>query len=945
MSYMFSSCGNLTSLDLGDKFDTSQVTDMQYMFYNCSSLTSLDLGDKFDTSQVTNMRNMFYSCSALQRVELCEKFSFKGRVTTSSYRALLPTPPANDSYTGYWVRVGDEGEPRTAAWLRDNFNGTTMAGTWVWQRQPTDYTLVFDGNGAQAGAMASVQTAAAEDATLPANRFAKYGCEFAGWELWQINGVAYRAVVDFADGATIPAGRFAIGDVVTLRAVWEERGGTLTGSEGEFSFQLRGGEMATLTGIPAGTAYEVWEETEDGWVLVEKSGDTGEIESLQRARAAFVNRYDPLVTSAQIEGVKLLDGSPAEAGAFRFTLEDEAGTVLQTVENGALGAIRFDPLSYGGEGTFTYRVREIVESADETVDYDTHVETVYVVVRADADGALHAEVQYDESGLRFENGRRSGSLTIRKSAEGALSDSARETIFRFRVSLPELAEGTRVTWLVAGGALQTATVQNGAVLVSCKAGESVEVTGLPHGTAYSVEEIELPAGWTLVSGGGSGTISAVTENEMSFVNRYAPEETGVTLTARKRLSGAALEEGQFSFALFAIKENGETRLQVQGNGAAETSPVIFDENYDEVANPWFETAQVVFDELRFGPDDLGEHVFEIRELVNAADGTIVYDEHAERVTVTVTDEGGSLSASVSYENGEAVFENAMAPGKLRIEKETENGQMLPNAAFLFTVTLSDAEEQALSGSFTAVIYDAAGEEKKRLSVGSGESVTLLGGEACEIEGLPHGTRYSVSESELDEWQQISQSGSAGTVQAAQTSTAHFVNRCEPRTANGSVTLTVTKRLEGRAIREDDGFSFELLDEQGNLLQTVGCVSFGEATSSVRFAPLSYGMEDAGREFVYYIREQQGDDENVIYDARTITATVRVTDAGGNELETETVYSVFADGEEQETVTPGFTNTVRSTSVSVEKRWDDADNAQGLRPESVTVQLLANGRVI
>ena len=74
MGYMFYGCSKLTSLDLGDKFDTSNVTSMIYMFYGCSSLPSLDLGDKFDTSSVTSMNYMFYNCRALPSLDLGDKF-------------------------------------------------------------------------------------------------------------------------------------------------------------------------------------------------------------------------------------------------------------------------------------------------------------------------------------------------------------------------------------------------------------------------------------------------------------------------------------------------------------------------------------------------------------------------------------------------------------------------------------------------------------------------------------------------------------------------------------------------------------------------------------------------------------------------------------------------------------------------------------------------------
>ena len=68
MSQMFSSCFELASLDLS-KFDTSNVTDMSFMFSSCYELASLDLS-KFDTSKVTNMGDMFSRCFGLTSLDL-----------------------------------------------------------------------------------------------------------------------------------------------------------------------------------------------------------------------------------------------------------------------------------------------------------------------------------------------------------------------------------------------------------------------------------------------------------------------------------------------------------------------------------------------------------------------------------------------------------------------------------------------------------------------------------------------------------------------------------------------------------------------------------------------------------------------------------------------------------------------------------------------------------
>ena len=68
MSSMFSSCPSLTSLDV-THFNTAKVTDMSYMFCRCLSLTSLDV-TYFNTTQVTDMSYMFSSCVALTSLYL-----------------------------------------------------------------------------------------------------------------------------------------------------------------------------------------------------------------------------------------------------------------------------------------------------------------------------------------------------------------------------------------------------------------------------------------------------------------------------------------------------------------------------------------------------------------------------------------------------------------------------------------------------------------------------------------------------------------------------------------------------------------------------------------------------------------------------------------------------------------------------------------------------------
>lgn len=78
---------------LGDKFDTSNVTDMSYMFsgevaFNEGSrVINFSFGDKFDTSSVTNMSGMFGEdgkYNATKNFSLGDKFD-TSNVTDMSY--------------------------------------------------------------------------------------------------------------------------------------------------------------------------------------------------------------------------------------------------------------------------------------------------------------------------------------------------------------------------------------------------------------------------------------------------------------------------------------------------------------------------------------------------------------------------------------------------------------------------------------------------------------------------------------------------------------------------------------------------------------------------------------------------------------------------------------------------------------------------------------------
>ena len=285
------------------------------------------------------------------------------------------------------------------------------------------YTIQFAG-GDGVGTMDSVTPNASEDYTLPKSRFVSYGQNFDHWS---------DGTNDYADAAVIPANTYAENDEVTLTAVYVDRDKSVTMEDGSFEFTIRGGEKATFEEIPAGTAYQVYEMTPDGWVLVQQSNSSGMINSLEESAAEFYNRYQPGVTTVQFSGVKTLDGRAAPADQFAFELV-ENDEVIDTVYTMDGGFIQFHVITYDKDmvGEHVYTIRE-VDLGDDTIDYDKHVETVTVNVIDNGDGTLSNTVIYDDDGIRFVNTTRPGVLKITKYTD-YMTEANQDDEFTFEIT-------------------------------------------------------------------------------------------------------------------------------------------------------------------------------------------------------------------------------------------------------------------------------------------------------------------------------------------------------------------------------------------------------------------------------------------------------------------------------------------------------------------------------
>lgn len=864
MHSMFNGCSSLKSLDVS-KFDTSCVWDMDTMFYGCRSLESLDLSSfstpslqymgsafkdcvslksldvrNFDTSNV-HVGNLLSDCESLSKIVLGEKPFLKGAYGS---KADLPSPSSSPAsqFTGKWVC---EDHPSIAALDAKTLSNShpsadAPAGTWVWQKKPM-YTVTFDANGGS-GAMAQQSYEPNTDYQLPANSFYCFAKKFVGW-----NTAADGKGTSYADGATV-SNLANVGENVTLYAQWEDDlSGRLT--NGQMEVTMHGNESLTIPNLPAGTQYQVYEQTPSGWVLVKQSGESGVIEPLKNAQATFVNDYQPGKTQATIVGTKTVNGdaSKVKAGKYLFELSDLGGGMQpETVSCGAGGSIAFSPITYDAAGTWTYKVKEVVPQDQGNIQYDTHEETVTVTVSDDGAGNLSSSVQYDSDGVAFDNHDATpttGSLSITKSVEGAV-DASKE----FTFDVTTIKDGVRTTKQVEVGA-----------------GQTLDVGEFPEGTTYSIAETDIPAGYTLKgSSGAAGTIVAGETQNATFTNAYSAKGS-VALKATKKLTGGTLESGQFSFKLLDC-DNADKVVQTvtnDANGSVTFEPI----SYDAVGTHHYAIAEVVPGQGSVGYDD-----------------SITYDSHIEDVRVDVTDQlDGTLSAVATYDKDGAVFENSVKLGSIQLTKSVTGGtEAVAGKEFPFKLVLKDAKGEPLSGTFACSNTNGA-----TCTIKNGDTIEVAADQTVKIEGIPAGATYEFVEQVPAGFVQQSANAIQGVVGAKETAKVSVVNAYA---TSGSWTPDATKVLKGSELANGQ-FTFKLLDSEGNVLQTASNDSEGK----IVFQPIQYTAEDHGKTFEYSIVEVNDNQDNYVYDPHTAIAKVKVEDNGDGTMTVTPTYGTGNDG--------------------------------------------------
>ena len=359
-----------------------------------------------------------------------------------------------------------------------------------------------------------------------------------------------------------------------------------------------------------------------------------------------------------------------------------------------------------------------------------------------------------------------------------------------------------------------------------KAGDDPTIT-------YSDKELKVTV--TVTEEDSQLIAKAVYEGNQVFENDYTPKAGEVVLNAEKVLTGRTLEANEFAFEL--VDEEG-TVLQTKANDA---------------------TGKIYFDALPY--EEAGEYHYTIREKAGT-DGTITYDAKELAVVVTVTDEDGQLTAVAEYE-GNQVFENDYTPkdgGMVLNAEKVLTGRTLEANEFSFELVgeagnvlqtkTNDATGQIY---FDELTYDEVGEYRYTIREKADADSTIT----YDMKEI--GVVVKVT----DEDRQL-------VAKATYDGNAIFENDYQPKA--GSVVLSAEKVLIGRTLQANE-FDFELVDEEGTVLQTKA----NDATGQIYFDALAY--EETG-EYRYTIREQAGNDGTITYDTRELAVVVTVTDEAG-----------------------------------------------------------------
>lgn len=695
---------------------------------------------------------------------------------------------------------------------------------------PENYLINYDSNGGL-GSMSSSRVMLDEEFTIPSAPFSRFNHRLLGYSINKDSDTP-----DFIVGQPV-TNIVPAGETITLYAVWEPIDNSVTIDGGEFSIQLKGGEQLTLKEVPAGVQYEVYEETPQGWVLVESINTTGEIKTLEESVAKFINDYRPGQTSVVIKAVKLLDEEPS--GNFEFVLLKD-GQEIQRSKSASNGSIIFDPIILDSAGSYRYQIEE-VNTQNPNIDYDSHTEEVVVNVVDNGDGTLSSNVVYSSpDGAVFNNTTKKGSLMISKQLEGS-NNVGQEFNIRIRLSNGEVLE-------------RKVSVNN-----------PVIINDLPYGTTYTVEEYALPVGYQLSDITNSeGEINSDV-HRVVVQNQYSVRGS-VNLEARKIISSPVQRDliaGEFEFQV------------VDDEGRVLTSAVN-----DGDGNIYFDAIDINF---------IGTKNYTIREVNNGVPN-IVYDDEPKQVVINTVDRGdGSLEVSADYPNGLVVFNNKYTPDELpnvdtgevvirkRVVNKTEGNK---DAKYKLMVELIGADGRGIKGDYSYTTTRGTNGY-----IHNGGTLDIMADEEITISGLPLNIFISIEE-EVPAGYHVSSDSSLINVLVKDRVELEIVNHYN---AVGKWTPNASKRLNGANL-SDYSFNFLVLKD-GDIVSR----GVSDDNGTINFEGIQYTIDDVDKEYEYTIVEESDSVDGITYDSSEYSVLLVVKDDGKGNIYVD-VKEVRKDGE-------------------------------------------------
>lgn len=646
-------------------------------------------------------------------------------------------------------------------------------------------------------------------------------------------------------------------------------------------------------------------------------------DGVQSDAIQFTNTYKAQPVSVRFRARKTLadpdhTGIRLQAGQYEFTcVEDKTGGQVGTAKtNDQRGDVLFDAISYTRPGTYDYTIRETPGDRGG-ITYDATKHHVKVTVTDNGEGQLLADVKYDGGTAipEFTNTYRAQPATDTPDAVKTVSPSEGNhyklkgddfTFTLHRVTAPDgvtaEADQTKtndaqgdirfdqLSFPLPGTYVYTVSERDTTVPGVTKDGTVTTIT-------YTVKDVDH-AGRLKVVDKTVTRSDGKTANGIRFDNTYNPQGVGYTLGGVKTIINA-------DTATNRIPRDGEFTFELTSHDGAPMP---------EGSKDGVKTVTNTGTGFTFGRMDYrkpGTYVYTVTEQAGR-DPTIGYSTQAYDVTVTVTDQGGMLSATADRQTNDIRFDNTYTPtpvdvtvkadkhlagrdlndGEFAAELKDMDGNTLQSKRFKRT-TGSEAKADEGDGTLTfdKLTFDKTGIYKYTVD----ETDTQLGGVTYDT--TSHTVTITVTEDAAShtltaKTEYSTENGSEDGIR--------FTNTYQPQ--NVLVGLTARKRLTGRELKADE-FEFELVDKTGKVIDT----ERNDKDGDIRFKPLEYArdnknVDDRG-EHEYMIREKNTGEKNVTYDRTEHHVTVTVGDDLQGNLTAKVEYDPTDDSEKDSGTMP------------------------------------------